>query len=637
MNREIWDRWCERGILGLLLGILIFSPLAFGAARLQEFLVVQALTCGVLVLWLARIWLAERPRLLLPPLSWTVLVFIFYAIWRYSTCDVEYVGRLELLRFLVYAVLFFAVLTNLHRQESTQIISFTLFGVGVFAAGYAVYQFVSGSFFVWGEPSSYPGRGSGPYVNPNHLAGFLEMLVPLATAYLISGRGKPVTKILIGYAALVMTAGIVASASRGSWASVGIALVALGVVFVGQKSFRWRGVALLLLLAIGAFFAFQKMEFFKKRIDQGIVGGKLDVETRLVMWDAAVRMWKDHFWFGVGPGHYDLRFRGYRPASVQLQPERVHNDYLNTLADLGVAGAIPVAAAIILLVWGVIRVWGHVKRGERAFTSAASDKFAFVAGAAMGFLALALHAVLDFNMQIPANAIVAMTLLALLTSHWRFATERFWFSLNVIGKAVVSLMLALSLGYLAWQEVRLVQEWYWQQQARRAELNSLAQADLLKKAYAAEPQNGNTAYAIGEIYRLNSLEGKSDYAELAAQAIEWYQRGITNNPYNSYNYLRWGMVLDFLNRHDEAEKLFFKADELDPNGYYTCAHVGRHYVESGQYAAARPWLERSLRLWWRDNPIAEENLRIANQRLLEAAQDPVLLKLREQMRLLSPE
>src|SRR5690606_24096728 len=100
---------------------------------------------------------------------------------------------------------------------------------------------------------------------------------------------------------------------------------------------------------------------------------------------------------------------------------------------------------------------------------------------------------------------------------------------------------------------------------------------------------------------------------------------------------RWGMVLDFLNRHDEAEKLFFKADELDPNGYYTCAHVGRHYVESGQYAAARPWLERSLRLWWRDNPIAEENLRIANQRLLEAAQDPVLLKLREQMRLLSPE
>src|SRR6188768_3166479 len=53
MNRETLDRWCERGILGLVLGILVFSPLAFGTARLQEFLVVQLLTVVALLLWLA--------------------------------------------------------------------------------------------------------------------------------------------------------------------------------------------------------------------------------------------------------------------------------------------------------------------------------------------------------------------------------------------------------------------------------------------------------------------------------------------------------------------------------------------------------------------------------------------------------
>src|SRR5690349_19250210 len=98
MNRETLDRWCERGILGLVLGILVFSPLAFGAARLQEFLVVQLLTLGALLLWLARVWLNERPKFLLPPLSWVVLAFTGYAVGRYLTCDVEYVGRQELLR-----------------------------------------------------------------------------------------------------------------------------------------------------------------------------------------------------------------------------------------------------------------------------------------------------------------------------------------------------------------------------------------------------------------------------------------------------------------------------------------------------------------------------------------------------------
>jgi len=160
---------------------------------------------------------------------------------------------------------------------------------------------------------------------------------------------------------------------------------------------------------------------------------------------------------------------------------------------------------------------------------------------------------------------------------------------------------------------------------------STFQAAAMERAYAIEPHNGDTAYTIGEIYRLTSLEGKADFAQRADQAILWYQRGLTNNPFHSVNYMRWGMVLDFLDRHDEAEALFLKADELDPNGYFTSAHVGQHYVDAGDYASARPWLERSIFLFRKDNPIAETNLKIANDRLLEATQDPLLQKLRERM------
>lgn len=632
MNRELLDRWCERGILGLVLGILVFSPIAFGATGLQEFLVVQALTVGVILLWLGRLWLNERPKFLLPPISWAVLAFLGYAIARYLTSDTEYIARQEFLRVLVYAVIFLAVMNHLHRQESTQIIGFTLFAVVTPICFYAAYQFLTTSARVWNVSTGYLGRGSGTYICPNHFAGLLELLLPLAIAYVLVGRGKPLTKILIGYAALMMVAGIAVTASRGSWIAVGAALLALALLLLTQRSFRWHALILVALLAAGGIVAFKQTDYFKKRLDMTFVGDKLDMNTRFIMWDAALRMWRDHPWVGVGPGHYDLRFREYRPSALQLQPERTHNDYLNALADWGAIGTALIATTLGLLSYGVVRVWRFVQRGDRDFSSNLSDKFAFVLGASAGIFALLIHSTVDFNMQVPANALVAITLMALLSSHWRFATDRYWMSARVPAKILVTLLLLAAGTYLAWQTTRLGREAVWLNRAARLAETPIQQTVALTNAYAIETSNGNTAQAIGDIYRRLSFEGKSDYAEYAAKALAWYQRGMTNNPHNSYNYMHSGMVLDFLQRHAEAETYFLHADRLDPNGYFTSAHMGRHYVETGDYAAARPWLERSLLLYRKDNDVALENLRLANQRLLEAAQDPLLQKLREQMR-----
>lgn len=631
MNRETLDRWCERGILGLVLGILGFSPLAFGAVRLQEFLVVQGLTAIALLLWLVRVWAQEKPKFLFPPLSWAVLAFASYAIGRYLTCDVEYVGRQELLRILVYTAVFFLVLNNLHRQESTQIIAFTWFGLAVLISFYAVFQFATKSDLVWNVHSGYVGRGSGTYICPNHLAGLLGMLVPLAVAYAFVGRGKALTKILVAYAALAMIAGIVATASRGSWVAVALALIALALLLLSNRSFRWPALGLLALLILGGVMATAKTDYFKQRFNRAFTSGKLDLDTRAELWNAAVRMWQDHTWTGVGPGHYDLRFRNYRPPTVQLTPERAHNEYLNTLADWGSIGLGLVLIALVLLTIGIFKVWRQVQRDGGAFSSNQSDKFAFVLGAALGLFALALHSVVDFNLHIPANAIVAVILMALLTSHWRFATERFWFSARWPGKIIVTILLASGLGYLSWQTVRLGREALWLNHAATLTAEPLTRATALERAYAIEPQNGDTAHAIGEIHRNISIEGRADFATHAAQAIIWYQRALTNNPIDGYNYMRWGMVLDFLNRHAEAEALFMKADALDPNNYYVSAHVGQHYVAAGDYASARPWLERSLWLFRKDNPVAETNLKIAIERLRESAKDPFLQKLREQM------
>src|SRR5205809_337741 len=95
MNREALDNWCERGILGLVLAILVFGPLATGAVREQDFLVLQGLTIGVLLLWAARFLLDPRLKILWPPICWAVVAFALYAVARYFTADIEYVAWLE--------------------------------------------------------------------------------------------------------------------------------------------------------------------------------------------------------------------------------------------------------------------------------------------------------------------------------------------------------------------------------------------------------------------------------------------------------------------------------------------------------------------------------------------------------------
>ena len=641
MNRDSIDRFCERGILVLALGILVLGPLCAGAVRTPELAALGLLTAVILGLWIVRLWMQERPKLLWPPVCWAVGAFALYALWRYFTCDIEYIGRLELLRVLIYTALFFAIINNLHRQETTQIISFALIFLAMVLASCAVWQLLSRTDKVpalssqlesvlfqsktWYFKREYLGRASATYINPNHLAGFLEMLLPLALTYVLAGRGKALTKVLLGYAALVILVGIVATGSRGSWAATGVALFGLFSVLASHRSYRLPSLAMLVLLMIGGFYFLRYKNPFHHRVEAALAGGKVELDMRQDIWDATVRMWRDHPWVGVGPGHFNLRFPEYRPASIQLQPDRAHNEYLNVLVDWGAAGAAIVAGVLGLLVAGVLKTWRFVRRSEREFKSNRSDKFAFVAGAAFGLVALLVHSVVDFNLHIPANAILAASLVALLSSHLRFATEQYWTGGGMLTKALASVIAAAAMICLGQQSVHLTHEYSWLASAAGQGNFSDERVLRLEKANAIEPRNFETTFGIAESYRVQSFEGgagmngRDDYQKLAQKAMTWYSRGTNTNRFDDRNYLGLGRCLDWLGRTNESPAFFSRADELEPNNYFTAALIGQHYVEIGDYAAARIWLERSLSLQRSNNVPAAAYLEIANDRLFEAA------------------
>jgi len=78
------------------------------------------------------------------------------------------------------------------------------------------------------------------------------------------------------------------------------------------------------------------------------------------------------------------------------------------------------------------------------------------------------------------------------------------------------------------------------------------------------------------------------------------------------------MCLDWLGRSGEAEPFYQQAEQRDPNGYYMVANIGWHYVQLGDYAAAKEWFARSLMLQG-DNPIARNYLAICEARLADKA------------------
>jgi hypothetical protein len=401
--------------------------------------------------------------------------------------------------------------------------------------------------------------------------------------------------------------------------SAGLVLIVVFTILLFHRTYRLpSAVLLLVIVGVGLYFI-PRTRFFEVRLKQLTAEDSLDENLRFKLWRPAVEMWRQNIWWGVGPDHFDYRFRAYRPQRVQREPGRVHNDYLNTLVDWGIVGAALVASALALLGAGVVKTWPYVRRSPGDLGSRQSNKFALVLGVSLGMLAIAIHSVVDFNMNIPANAILAVAWMAILTGCLRFASEQYWRTAHLGLKTAASLVLVSTVGYLAWEGTRCADEYVWRQRAARAPSFSAAQIDALKRAYAVEPRNFETAYDIGEAFRMQSWEGADNYAELATNAMQWFERSIKLNPYNSGSYLRYGMCLDWLGRLDEGQRKFEEAVHLDPNGYFTAAFTGWHYVQKQDYAAARVWLERSRWLQSVDNPVADSYLQIATRKLAEGA------------------
>ncbi|MBM4062368.1 MAG: O-antigen ligase family protein, partial [Planctomycetes bacterium] len=234
------------------------------------------------------------------------------------------------------------------------------------------------------------------FVNRNHLAHLLGLgaLVGLGLFAALRQRGAPPALLALtgaGIAAAVL--GIVGTQSRGGFVALAVGICAFPLLAMRSRRRRRAGLAIGLTAAIAAVLWLLPAGLLQRF---SAVGGELQAPgTRTDIWRGAIALWAQFPWTGTGLGTFGDLSPATQPAAVPGRVEHAHSDPLELLAETGAAGALLLAAAVLAFAVPMVRrCLGHRDR-ERALLAA---------GGLAALAATAVHALVEFHLQIPANA-----------------------------------------------------------------------------------------------------------------------------------------------------------------------------------------------------------------------------------------
>lgn len=265
---------------------------------------------------------------------------------------------------------------------------------------------------LWAFLSGKPMTGT--YVNKNHFAGLLSMVLPLAVAAAIRcwrDSTQQVGATVTDYrffawvgAILVLSLALVLSGSRGGVMASFVALMLTLFVFVGPGRQRRR-----LLVGLVAGILVMGVVVGLLMGDDAMLRSYLrGVSERPLQWADTLRLVPDFWLLGSGVGTYNYAYPAIKsPELGFVRFDHAHNDYLEILVTMGVIG-------LLLFMVSVVVVFSQVLRPAVLRRGLAHNALAF--GAAWSVAAGLAHAAVDFNLQIPANFLIFFLVLMLLAS-----------------------------------------------------------------------------------------------------------------------------------------------------------------------------------------------------------------------------
>jgi O-antigen ligase len=416
-SRSLPDKLLFYGVFGLLL----FGPLAFGGVEPWSIFVLEAVTALLFAIWTGRqIFLAElqvAPSPLFAPMLAFATLVLFQVAMRFTAY--RYATVSQALLYAAYGTLCFLLIQVLRRTWQIQILVWGFSGYGFLIAVFALIQGLTpnGKLY-WLRAPRFGGWIYGPYVNHNHYAGLMELLLPIPLVFVFTRYGSGVRKGMAALAAAVMGTTIFLSGSRGGMLAF-VAQIALFVAILLRQRKAGRmilGLGVLSVLAIGLLAWLGGGELIERVASiRSEARMELSGAMRVNIDRDAMKMFERKPILGWGLGTFAEVYPQFRSFYTNFFVDHAHNDYLQLLVEMGGLG-------FAVFLWLVIVAYRGAIRKLKNWT--VDTNGAVGLAAMLGITGILVHSFLDFNLQIPANAALFCVLCSLAAMEPRFGLTR---------------------------------------------------------------------------------------------------------------------------------------------------------------------------------------------------------------------
>lgn len=381
--------------------LLMGGPLAFGAVEPWSIFLLQTGALILTLLWLAKQWLDEEITLtwnpLFPPMFAFAALILLQIVFHRSAYLHDTIAGAML--YVTYGMLCFLATQTLIRTSQARRIAVILALYGFVLAAFALLQGISPNGRIyWTRVPRMGGWIYGPYVNHNHYAGIMEMLVPVPLVLAFSRLVPEKARTIAGIAASIMVATIFLSGSRGGMIAIFAELAVLATVLLRQKrnlriaiaTGAFAVVLISLLSWLGGKELTARVSSISSETRTEISGG-----MRLSIARDAFRMFRHKPLLGWGLHTFPVVYPQFRSFYTNFFINEAHNDYMQLLTELGVLG-------FGVMVWFLVLLYRRALRKIANWTSQVTGALALAC--MLGVTGILVHSFFDFNLQIPANA-----------------------------------------------------------------------------------------------------------------------------------------------------------------------------------------------------------------------------------------
>lgn len=324
-----------------------------------------------------------------------------------------YLTREKLLLYLSYASFFIVVSNYVRASRQIKRFFWVIFTVAVLETVIGLLQYIASGANV---------SASGTYINPNHFAGLLLLVIPLFLGYVLySGAVKgPVsrrwhdklkvhfsTQMLLLFATSLVTIGMILAQSRGAIFSFVVSILFFYILITRNKK---SGSVKLLL---GVFFVLVIVYSVWIGLDPVIekfAETTRQLPNRTSIWKDSLGLIRDFPVTGSGLGNFNLAYTLYKKeAAGPYVYDHAHNDYIELAVETGIPG-------FALVMWGLIAFFMSMYGALKDFNPKRDPlRYYLLLGSLCGLTGMMAHAITEFTFQIPSNAYYFTFLLGLCT------------------------------------------------------------------------------------------------------------------------------------------------------------------------------------------------------------------------------